>query len=302
MPVIDITLYETLVVDGVVQSDSTLITLQIDDANSDGAIDRTEWASYTDRPFGHLAGKTTPPMLFEGDTGQTTNGTLYSPVAYVEGQDISAVLRDLDKNRYEPTLTSLNICYLAGTMIATPSGDVAVETLRPGDLVLTLDHGPQPLVWTHATEVTPADLDLAPNKRPVRIAAGSLGAGLPARDVDVSPQHRVLVRDGDGGEHLISARHLMMAALPGVSLRPVDGSFQLVHIAFADHQIVLAEGAPMESFFTGKMAVRALSVPQRLSLIARFPRVAHGENPMTPARPFITHRDYARILAVPTRD
>ncbi len=38
-------------------------------------------------------------------------------------------------------------CFVAGTLIRTPDGDVPIESLRPGDLVLTLDDGPQPLRW-----------------------------------------------------------------------------------------------------------------------------------------------------------
>lgn len=295
MAIVEITLYRTAVQNGTVQGNSTLITLQIDDANSDGLIDRTEWDSYTGAPYGHLAGNTTPPMLFSGQTGNVMNGTLYSPVSYTAGQDISATLKQLEHNKYRPAIDDLNICYLAGTLIATPSGEAAVETLRAGDLVLTRDHGAQPLVWTSASHVTAAHLDLAPNRRPVRIAAGALGEGLPRRDVEVSPQHRVLVQNAEGGEYLISARHLMMAGQPGLSLRPLDAAFDLVHIAFADHQIVLAEGAAMESFYTGAMAVRALPLPQRLDLIAAFPAVGQGENPMRPARPFIRHRDLAPI-------
>ena len=44
-------------------------------------------------------------------------------------------------------------CFVAGTRITTPRGDVAVETLRPGDLVLTKDDGFQPLRWSGEREV-----------------------------------------------------------------------------------------------------------------------------------------------------
>lgn len=301
LAIIEITLFATEVIRGVVQANSTIVTLTIDDSNNDGAIDRTEWARYTGRTFGHLAGDTSPPMLFAATTGQTTTGTLYAPVAHSAGENISTTLSQLAHNGYAPQVSGLNICYLAGTLVLTPSGEVPVETLRAGDLVMTLDHGALPLVWTSASHVTPADLDLAPNKRPVRIATGALGNGLPRRDVDVSPQHRVMVTLGDGAEYLISARHLMMSGHPGVALRPLGGEFDLIHIAFAGHQIVMAEGAPMESFFTGPLAVRALPLPQRLGLIATFPEVAGGQNPMSPARPFIRHRDLAamRLAAWP---
>lgn len=295
MAIVNITLFQTQVVNGVVQANSVPVVLSIDDVNENGIIDRAEWAAYTGRPYGHLSGDTSPAMLFSGSTGTNATGTLYAPVAYQSGQDIRPILAGLSHNGYNPSIAALNICYLAGTRIMTPTGEVPVETLRYGDLVVTLDHGARPLVWTSASHVTPEQLDLAPNRRPIRIAAGALGGGLPRRDVDVSPQHRVLVRDEEGGEYLISTRHLMMAGHPGLSLRPGNGAFDLIHLAFADHQIVLAEGAAMESFFTGSMAVRALPIPQRLDLIAAFPQLGRGENPMRPARPFIRHRDFAAL-------
>lgn len=299
MPDVQITLYATRVDRFVVQADSTLVTITINDENDDGAISTREWLAYLGtNAVGHAAGDTTPPVLYdsEGD-GRLGDGVLYSPVEYQAGNNVRSVIRGMDRQGYAPSISSLNICYLAGTMIATPTGEVAVETLRAGDLVLTRDGEAHRLVWASTSHITEADLDLAPNKRPFRIAAGALGDGLPRRDVDVSPQHRVLVTDDDGAEYLISARHLMMAGAEGVSLRPLDGAFDLVHIAFADHQIVLAEGAPMESFFTGAMAVRALSIPQRIGLIAAFPDLDRGVNPMLPARPIIKHRDYARIVS-----
>lgn len=294
---VEITFYETIVLGSKAVGSSQRVTLDIPDNDGDGAISRQEWSDFTSLPFGQLAGETSPPALFIGaGSGQTTAGILYSPIAYADGADLSQVLKDLDKNRYFPAIDALTICYLAGTAIATPLGERPVEELRAGDQVLTRDHGPQPLVWVSSSRVTPADLDLAPNKRPVRIARGALGQGLPRRDVDLSPQHRVMFTGPDGQEYLVSARHMMMAGMPGLSARPLAGDFTLHHIACAQHEILLAEGAPMESFYTGRMAVRALPLPQRMSLIVRFPQLAHGRNPMTPARPFITHRDLAILL------
>ncbi len=59
------------------------------------------------------------------------------------------------------------ICFTPpGTQIATPSGLRTVESLRPGDLVLTLDDGPpQPLAWVGNSTV-PGIGDHAP----IRIA------------------------------------------------------------------------------------------------------------------------------------
>lgn len=78
-------------------------------------------------------------------------------------------------------------CFVAGTLIRTPDGDVPVETLHPGDLVLTMDDGPQPLRWTGSRTV-PARGGLAP----ICIRAGTFGDH---GKLLISPQHRILVRD-----------------------------------------------------------------------------------------------------------
>lgn len=302
MAIISITLYKTVVVNKIVQSDSVPVTLYIDDENSDGRIDRAEWSNYTGSRYGDIAGDTTPAALFQSMTGSTapgiaTTGTLYSAASYTAGEDASSILDGLGRLSYSPLITDLSICYLAGTMIANPTGEKAVETLQAGDLVLTRDNGAQPLVWAGSTPVSERDLDLQPNLHPIRICAGALGDGLPRRDVDVSPQHRILVTDEAGTEFIISARHLLRAGQPGVMLHPNPGAYQQVHLACNDHQILLAEGAPMESFFTGEMAIRALPAAQLLGLIAALPQIGMGQNPMTLARPVIRHREYAAMMA-----
>lgn len=295
MAIIIITLYKTVVFNNVVQEPSSKVTLYIDDTNIDGLIDRTEWSNYTGNPYGHIAGDTSPAALFNSTTGNTSSGTLYSPNPYIAGENIATILKNLDRSKYQPAISDLNICYLAGTLIAAPAGEIPVETLRAGDLVLTRDNGPQPLIWTGHTHVSRRDLDLAPNKRPIRIQPGALGADKPRRAVDVSPQHRVMVTDPAGKEYLISARHLMMAGMPGVALHPPGDDLRLIHLACAEHQLLLAEGAAMESFFTGKMAIRALSPSQRMALLICFPSLGVGGNPMTPARPIIKHREFSRM-------
>ena len=85
-------------------------------------------------------------------------------------------------------------CFARGTRIETPRGAVAVEDLRPGDLVLTRDRGAQPLRWVGSSRVDGGTLASTPRLRPIRIRAGALGRHAPAQDLLVSPQHRILVR------------------------------------------------------------------------------------------------------------
>ncbi|MDT9694193.1 Hint domain-containing protein, partial [Streptomyces sp. P9(2023)] len=85
--------------------------------------------------------------------------------------------------------------------------------------------------------------------------AGALGAGVPARDLVVSPQHRVLVgsriaqRLFGCGEALVAARHLL--GLAGVSVDHPAGGLTYLHLGFEHHEIVRSEGMWTESFFPG---------------------------------------------------
>ncbi len=85
------------------------------------------------------------------------------------------------------------ICFCAGTLIATPNGLTPIEDLSIGDMILTLDHGPQPIRWIGRSDVSVAQTVINPSILPVQVAAGAMGNGLPRRDLWLSPQHRVMV-------------------------------------------------------------------------------------------------------------
>lgn len=141
-------------------------------------------------------------------------------------------------------------CFAAGTRLSVPGGSRKVEGLRVGDLVLTADHGPQPVRWIGSRLVPAAGVPA-----PIAIAPGALGDGVPARRLVVSPQHRILVaspivtRMTGQAQVLVPAKRLLV--LPGVTrLRP-RLAVRYVHVLFDRHEIVFADGAPAESLFLG---------------------------------------------------
>ncbi len=133
------------------------------------------------------------------------------------------------------------ICFMTGTLIATPSGEVAVERLAAGDLVLTADGRTLPVRWVGRQTISTLFSDPA-RSYPVRIRAGALGDGLPRRDLLVSPGHAMLV---DGvlacAAALVNGTSIRREATP-------PAVFTYFHIELATHELVLAEGAPAESF------------------------------------------------------
>ncbi|PWK62747.1 Hint domain-containing protein [Roseicyclus mahoneyensis] len=190
-------------------------------------------------------------------------------------------------------------CFCSGTMIETARGPVAVEDLRVGDLVVTLDHGPQPLRWIGRRDVTLAGIIAQPDLRPFRLAAGALGPGLPQRDLWLSPQHRVLVRSRiaermtGSPEVLVAAKHL--CALPGIAQSLRFAPVRYLHLRLDRHELVRAEGAWAETLLVGRQALRALDPAARRELRQLFPGLS-TETPAHAARAVLPGR-IARRLA-----
>lgn len=173
-------------------------------------------------------------------------------------------------------------CFTPGTLIATARGARPVESLLPGDAILTRDHGYRPLRWIGGAQLTAGQLDLQPNLRPIRIGRGALGPDLPARDLLVSPQYRVLIRSliaqrmFGAQEVLLAAKHL--TALPGIRALAPAGGIRYLHLLFDRHELLLSEGIWTESLLTGPQALAGLSAAARREIFTLFPDLA-GESP-----------------------
>lgn len=165
-------------------------------------------------------------------------------------------------------------------------------------MVLTRDRGSQPLRWIGRRRVAPALLSLLPRLRPIRVAAGALGAGLLRRALCVSPQNRLLVRSANArrmfavDEVLVAACHL--TALPGIAIDETDAApVDYWHLAFDRHEIVWAEGGPAESLYPGHEPLANLGAAARAELLCLFPDLAADHMP--PVRPLIPGRRGRRL-------
>ena len=135
----------------------------------------------------------------------------------------------------------LEVCFLTGTMIATPDGERAVESLAIGDLVLTVDGETRPVRWMGVQTISRVFSD--PQRgRPVTIRAGALGDNVPHRDLHVSPDHAMFV---DG---ILAHAGALVNGTSIVRMADVPERFTYHHIELEDHALVLAEGAPAETF------------------------------------------------------
>lgn len=187
-------------------------------------------------------------------------------------------------------------CFATGTMIETLNGPVAIENLRVGDLVETLDHGFQPIRWIGSRKLE--NLELLSNRhlRPVRIRAGALGSGLPERDLLVSPQHRMLVQSKIAMrmfgklEVLVAAKQLVVTE--GVDVEETAKSVEYFHMLFDRHQIVFAEGAMAESLYTGQEALMTVGVEALAEILQILPELRRldPDNLPAPARQLVWGR------------
>ncbi|MEL7099718.1 MAG: Hint domain-containing protein [Pseudomonadota bacterium] len=162
------------------------------------------------------------------------------------------------------------VCFTAGTRIAVPSGEVPVEALRVGDLVVTRDNGPKPILWIGMRHLTLDELTAAPELLPVHIEPTLLGTDRP---LIVSPQHAILLRDGPE-ERLVRAKHL--AETPGRGARIAWGKRRVTycHIMLDGHEIIFANDAPAESFFPGPQALDMLPRADLREVFALFPELS----------------------------
>src|SRR3990167_1252021 len=180
-------------------------------------------------------------------------------------------------------------CFTPGTLIATPKGEVPVESLRAGDRIITRDNGIQTIRWAGQKAMSRADLAANPHLKPVLIRAGSLGNGLPERDMMVSPNHRMLVANDrtalyfDEHEVLVSAKHLITSA----GVQTVDSlGTTYIHFMFDRHEVVLSNGAWTESFQPGDFPLKGMGNAQRGEIYDLFPelKTEAGLQDYAPAR------------------
>ncbi|MFN4171780.1 MAG: Hint domain-containing protein [Pseudorhodobacter sp.] len=182
-------------------------------------------------------------------------------------------------------------CFVAGTLIETDRGQRRIEDLRPGDLVMTRDNGLQPLRWIGQTTVPGLGEHAS-----IRFMAGAMGND---RALEISPNHRMLVEGWKAelyfGEEevLVAAKHLVNG---DTILRVPRAEVTYLHLLFARHEVIFAEGAAAESLHPGDLILKGEGQTAR-EILALFPELGDrtGRSLRRAARPIPLGRE-ARVL------
>ena len=227
-------------------------------------------------------------LLFTQDL---TNGVTYTLSGFTAGYPMP----------YAQIAQQNTPCFTAGTLIDTPTGAKPVETLRTGDLVHTLHHGPQSIRW-----IGKKAIKLAPNfsqdkLRPIQISIGALGQGLPHKPLRLSRQHRLLV-SSPINRRMFGTRESLIAAvkltdLPGISIDTQCAAVTYIHLLFDQHEVIYANGAPCESLHTGPEAMKSISPAARAELFALFPELMSDPNPRRLAALCPHNRQQRQLIA-----
>lgn len=244
-------------------------------------------------------------VTIDGDTGTGPGNTDYDTLDLTGlGEFTLTETTDTDGDSTSGTATfdsgqvvnfseieNLITCFTPGCLIQTDRGEVAVETLKVGDLVKTLDRGMQPIRWIGCRKLDAIDLTVAPKLRPIRISEGAMGNGFPKRDLELSPQHRVLMsskiikRMFETDEVLVPVKKLV--EIEGIDVVDCAIGTTYFHLLFDHHEIVYANGLPSESLYLGPQALKSISAEARSEVVALFPEILDRDFLQVEARPFL---------------
>ncbi|MEM8664155.1 MAG: Hint domain-containing protein [Pseudomonadota bacterium] len=150
---------------------------------------------------------------------------------------------DLDHDEDETFDPFDIICFGAGTLIATPGGELAVETLRAGDLITTIDGKAVPVKWIGWQTVKKhgAQNDWV---APVKVRQGALDEHTPHTDLVLTPDHGLLIEGAIVNAGALvngtSVVRLPLAEVPDVAV--------YYHVETENHDVILANGTAAETF------------------------------------------------------
>lgn len=192
-------------------------------------IDRVEWTSGA-FPFGAGTSAELGTAVTNGNNNNPSNWGA-ATTTYGSG--------DLGT----PGQANVVFCFLSGTLIRCPRGDVPVEGLKIGDMIQTADGRTIAVKWLGRQSIE-TGLDLARAHLPVCVRAGALGPNRPAQDLFLTADHALLV---DG--LLINAGALVNgSSITWVPMTKLGRGYDVYHVETEDHDVIIANGTAAETF------------------------------------------------------
>lgn len=175
--------------------------------------------------------------------------------------------------------------------------------VRPGDLVVTRSNGLQPVQMVWKRKLRKAQIERHPELAPVRLRTRAVGPMMPQRDVMVAPDHRLLIP----GFRLAGVEDAQSVLIEAAKIAGMSDSVERVtdldhvtyyQLVFDSHQVITANGLPVESFLPDAAAVQALGGEMREALEERYPEVFQAPESYPRAQyPFMADVEYVPYLA-----
>ncbi|MCX2563299.1 Hint domain-containing protein, partial [Acetobacter thailandicus] len=205
----------------------------------------------------YSGGSSTDDVFTESYSGGYTSGTLNGS-KFAGGDNTSYVLVGSGGYISNPTVVnealtvyktatfeSSEACFLAGSLITTPSGLVPVEELSVGDQVIAYVDGVEKnrhVTWAGEGHcVIRPHLPLDQAGYPIRILKDSIADGVPFKDLLITAEH-CLFFDGK----FVPARMLVNGS--SIFYDTSINAYKYYHIETEEHSVIMADGMLTESY------------------------------------------------------
>lgn len=220
-----------------------------------------------------------PVAIWQARTHDPRSGALYT-FGQISPEKVEHLLAHFAQSL--PQHHQLALSLGRGTIIRTSRGDIPVEMLRVGDMITTLDDGPQPLRWIGARRVRAAGDFL-----PIRLHRDVFGPGSPNEDLLVSPRHRVVIR-GWQAEVLFGQEEVLCIAkglINGDSIQPATDleEVEYYHLLFDRHQLIYTNNTLSESLNPSDTDLNKIESGLRDEIFGLFPKLRQAPKSYGPA-------------------
>ena len=177
-------------------------------------------------------------------------------------------------------------CFLPGTRIKTPEGEIKIEELRIGDSVVTVSGEAKRIKFIGRRELSrEPSKPWTRHEGPVKISRFAIDGKAPHSDLYVSPAHAIYI-----GDVLIPANNLVNGVTIVADAKPEELSLTYLHIELDTHEAILAEGLAVESFLRDN--------PHAFDNVDEYVRLygSPGE-PLAPFAPIVSYNGTRKQLA-----